>query len=53
MSSEIHAERGTMPRPSGSALGYLVTLIVGLIVASPVAYAQGKWVKLTLTPEPK
>jgi hypothetical protein len=29
-----------------------ITLIVGLIVASPAAYAQGKWVKLTLSPEP-
>jgi hypothetical protein len=50
MSSEIHGERRTMPRSSGSARGYRVTLIVGLLVASPVAYAQGKWVKLTLSP---
>jgi hypothetical protein len=51
MSSEIDAERRTMPRSSGSARGYRVTLIVGLIVASPVAYAKEKWAKLTLSPE--
>ena len=37
MSSEIEAERRTVPRSSGWARGYGVTLIVSLIVASPVA----------------
>lgn len=41
-----------MPRPSGSAGWYLVTLIFGVILATPVAYAQGRWVNLTPSPEP-
>ena len=41
-----------MPWPSRLARAYVVGLIVGLSLASPGAYAQGKWVKLTLSPEP-
>ncbi len=37
---------------SGRAGVYLATLIVGLILATPAAYAQGKWVKLALFPDP-
>ena len=43
---------GRMPRLSHATRAYLVTWIVGLILASPVAYAQGKCVKLTPSPEP-
>ncbi len=42
--------RGRMPGPSRSTRAYLVTLIVGLILSSPVAFAQEKWVKLTPPP---
>ncbi len=42
-----------MPWPSRLARVYVVTLIVGLFLASPVAYAQEKWEKLNLSPEPE
>lgn len=41
-----------MPEPNRFARGCLLTLIVSVISTSPVAYAQGKRVKLTLSPDP-
>lgn len=41
-----------MPRPSRATRTYLITWIVGLILAPPVAHAQGKCVKLTPSPGP-
>ena len=38
-----------MRTPSGSACGYVIRLIVGLILATPVAYAQG-WEERTVRP---
>lgn len=46
---KLPLNRGTIPKPSRSTRAHLLTLIVGLILASPAAYAQGKWVKLTYT----
>ena len=41
-----------MPWATRLACAYLLTLIVSLILTSSVAYAQGKWVKPTLSPDP-
>lgn len=41
-----------MSRPSRATRAYLITWIVGLILASPVAHAQGKCVKLRPSSEP-
>lgn len=38
--------------PTLLACEYFLTLIVSLTLTSPVAGAQGKWVKLTLPPDP-
>jgi len=46
----LNVER--MPRLSRATRAYLITWIVGLILASPVAHAQGKCVKLTPSSEP-
>lgn len=43
---------GRMSRPSRATRAYLITWIVGLILASPVAHAQGKCVKLRPSSEP-
>ncbi len=42
----------TMTSPIGSAREYVVRLIVGLILVTPVVHAQGKSVKLALSSEP-
>ena len=42
---------GRMPRLSRATRACLITWIVGPILASPVAHAQGKWVKLTPSSE--
>lgn len=43
---------GRMPKLSRATRAYLITWIVGLILASPVAHAQGKCVKLTPSSAP-
>jgi hypothetical protein len=50
--AKFKLNRGTMPRPSGPARAYICTLIVGLTLTTPAAYAQGKWVMPALSSEP-
>jgi hypothetical protein len=43
--------RGRMRWPTLLACAYFLTFVISLILTPPVAYAQEKWVKLTLSPD--